>query len=64
VSDAVTSGERGPGGHILHKKPDESNSINKNCGGEPRDRKEIVSDMRGYENIIEIEWSRENRGTY
>jgi hypothetical protein len=33
-------------------------------GGEPTDRKKIVGDMRGYENVIEIEWSRENRGTY
>jgi hypothetical protein len=32
--------------------------------GEPTDRKEIVGDMRGYENVIEIEWSRENRGSY
>jgi hypothetical protein len=33
-------------------------------GGEQMDRKKIVGDMRGYENVIEIEWSRENRGTY
>jgi hypothetical protein len=26
--------------------------------------KEIVSDMWGYENIVEKEWSREHRGTY
>jgi hypothetical protein len=28
------------------------------------DKKEIMGDMRGYENIVEIERSRENRGTY
>jgi hypothetical protein len=33
-------------------------------GGEPTDRKKIVSDVRGYENVIEVERSRENRGTY
>jgi hypothetical protein len=33
-------------------------------GGEPTDRKEIVSDVRGYENVVEVERSEENRGTY
>jgi hypothetical protein len=28
------------------------------------DRKEIVSDVRGNENVVEIERSREYRGTY
>jgi hypothetical protein len=28
------------------------------------DRKDIVSDVRGYENVVEVERSRENRGTY
>jgi hypothetical protein len=27
-------------------------------------RKEIVSDVRGYENVVEVERSRENQGTY
>jgi hypothetical protein len=29
-------------------------------GGELTDRKEIVSDVRGYENVVEVERSREN----
>jgi hypothetical protein len=33
-------------------------------GGELTDINEITGDMRGYENIVEIEQSRENRGTY
>jgi hypothetical protein len=33
-------------------------------GGEPTDRKEIMGDMRGYENVVKIEQSRETRGTY
>jgi hypothetical protein len=33
-------------------------------GGEPTDRKEIVGDVWGYENVVEIERSREHRGTY
>jgi hypothetical protein len=33
-------------------------------GGEPTDRNEIVSDVRGYENVVEVERSRDNRGTY
>jgi hypothetical protein len=30
----------------------------------PMNRKKIMSDMRGDENVIEIERPRENRGTY
>jgi hypothetical protein len=63
--DAVTSGEWGPGGQILHRQ---TRGVKLNgtriVGGEPTDRKEIVSDVRGYENIVEVERSRENRGTY
>jgi hypothetical protein len=33
-------------------------------GGEPTNRKKIVSYVRGYENVVEIERPRENRGTY
>jgi hypothetical protein len=33
-------------------------------GGEPTNRMEIVSDVRGDENVVGIEWSGENRGTY
>ena len=58
-------GEWGPGGQILHRK---TSTVKLNgtriVGGEPTDRKEIVSDVRGYENVVEVEWSRENRGTY
>jgi hypothetical protein len=63
--DAVTSGEWGPGSQILHRK---TGGVKLNgtriVGGEPTDRKEIVSDVRGYENVVEVERSRENRGTY
>jgi hypothetical protein len=27
-------------------------------------KKKILSDMRGYKNVVEIEWPKENRGTY
>jgi hypothetical protein len=61
---AVTSGERGPGGQIFHIK---TRGVKLNgiriVGGEPTGRKEIVGDMRGYQNVIEIERSKENRGT-
>jgi hypothetical protein len=63
--DAVTSGEWGPGGQILHKKTSrvKLNGI-RIVGVEPTDREEIVSDVRGYKNVVEVERSRENRGTY
>jgi hypothetical protein len=32
--------------------------------GEPMNRNEIMGDVWGYENIIEIKRPRENRGTY
>jgi hypothetical protein len=58
-------GERGPGGQMLHRKT-RGVKLNETrvVGGEPTDRKEIVGDVGGYENVIEIEQSRENRGTY
>jgi hypothetical protein len=63
--DAVTSGEWGPGGQILHRK---TRRVKLNgtriIGGEPMDRKEIVGNVRGYENVVEIERSGEYRGTY
>ena len=63
--DAVTSGERGPGSQILHRKTGRVKLTGTRIvGGEPTDRKEIVSDVRGYENVVEVERSRENRGTY
>jgi hypothetical protein len=37
---------------------------NKNCQCEPTDRKEIMGDVWGYENVVEIERPRENRCTY
>jgi hypothetical protein len=63
--DAVISGEWDPGGQILHRK---TRSVKLNgtgiVGSEPTNRKEIVSDVRGDKNVIEMEWSRENRGIY
>jgi hypothetical protein len=63
--DAVTSGEWGPGGQILHRK---TRGVKLNgtgiVGGEPTNGKKIVSDVWGYENVVEIERSREHRGTY
>jgi hypothetical protein len=32
--------------------------------GEPTNRKKTMSDMWGYENVVEIERPRENQGTY
>ena len=63
--DAVTSGEWGPGGQILHRKTRrvKFNGI-RIVGGEPTDRKKIVSDVRGYENVVKVERSRKNRGTH
>ena len=62
---AVTSGEMGPGGQILHRK---TRGVKLNgirvIDGEPTNRKKIMSDVRGYENAIEIERPRENRCTY
>jgi hypothetical protein len=63
--NAVTSGEWGLGGQILHRK---TRGVKLNgtsiVGGEPTDRKKIVSDVWGYENVVEVERSREHRGTY
>jgi hypothetical protein len=57
--------ERGPGVQILHRK---TRGVKLNgtriVGGELTDIKEIVGDVGGYENDVEIEQSRENRGTY
>ena len=60
----VTAGERGPGGQILHRK---TRGVKLNgtrvVSGETTNRKEIMSDVGGYENVVEVERSRENRGT-
>jgi hypothetical protein len=63
--DAVTTGEWGPGGQILHRKT-RAFKLNgtRIIDGEPTDRKEIVGDVWGYKNVVEIERSRERRGTY
>jgi hypothetical protein len=62
---AVTSGEWSPGGQILHKK---TRGVKLNgtrvVDGEPMNIKKIMSDMRGYENVVEIYRHRKNRGTY
>jgi hypothetical protein len=64
-SRAITAGERGPGGQILHRK---TRGVKLNgtgvVSGESTDRKKIVSDVGGYENIVEVKRPRENRGTY
>jgi hypothetical protein len=52
---AVTSGERSPSGQILHRK---TSGVKLNgtrvVDGEPTNIKKIMSDMRGYENVVEI----------
>jgi hypothetical protein len=62
---AVTAGERGPGGQILRRK---TRGVKLNgtriVDGEPTNRKEIMGDVWGYENVVEIERPKENRGTY
>ena len=62
---AVTAGEKGPGGQILHRK---TSRVKLNGTGvvssEPTNRKKIMSDVWGYENVVEVERSKENRGTY
>jgi hypothetical protein len=64
-ASAVTSGEWGPGGQILHRKTRRVKlNGTKNVGGEPTDRKKIMSDVRGNENVVEIERSRKNRVNY
>jgi hypothetical protein len=62
---AVTAGERGPGGQILHRKTRGVKLYGTRVvGGEPTNREKIMSDMRSYENVVEIKRPRENRGTY
>jgi hypothetical protein len=60
----VTAGERSPEGQILHRK---TRGVKLNgtriAHGEPTNKKEIMGDVWGYENIVEIEGPRENRGT-
>ena len=62
---AVTAGEKGPGGQILHRK---TRGVKLNGTrvviGESTDKKKIMSDVGGYENVVEVEQPRENRGTY
>jgi hypothetical protein len=56
---AVTARERVPGGQILHRK---TRGVKLNgtriVGGEPTNRKEIIGDVWGYENVVEIERPR------
>ena len=53
--DTVTSGEWGPGGQILHRKIRRVKfNGTRIVGGEPTDREEIVGDVRGYENVVEV----------
>jgi hypothetical protein len=61
---AVTAGERSPGGHILHRKTRGVKlNVTRIANGEPTNKKEIMGDVWGYENVVENEGSRENRGT-
>ena len=62
---AVTAGEGSPGGQILHRKTrgvklDGTRVV----GGEPTNKEKIMSNVRSYENVVEVEWPRENRDTY
>jgi hypothetical protein len=62
---AVIAGEGSPGGQILHRK---TRGVKLNgtgvVSGETTNIEEIMSDVGGYENVVEVERSRENRGTY
>jgi hypothetical protein len=61
----VTTGERGPGGQILHRK---TRGVKFNGtridSGEPTNIMKIMGDVWGYKNVVEIERPRENRCTY
>jgi hypothetical protein len=61
----IAGGGGGPGGQILHR---ETKRVKLNgtriVGGEPTDIKKVVSNVRSYENVVEIERSEENLGTY
>jgi hypothetical protein len=60
---AVTAGEGSPGGQILHR---ETRGVKfdgtRVVSGKTTNRKKIMSDVGGYENVVEVERSRENRG--
>jgi hypothetical protein len=62
---AIIAGEGDSGGYILHR---ETKRVKLNgtriVGGEPTNRKKVVSNVRSYENVGGIEWSEENRDTY
>jgi hypothetical protein len=62
---AVIAGEGSPGGQIVHR---ETRGVKLNgtrvVSGEMTNKKEIMSDVGGYKNVVEVERSRENRGTY
>jgi hypothetical protein len=54
VSRAVTSGEKGPSSQILHKQTKRVKRNRKRVvGGEPMNRK--LNDVRGNENVVEVE---------
>jgi hypothetical protein len=57
----ITAGEVGPGGQILHR---ETKRVKLNgtriVGGEPMNVNKAVSNVRSYENVVEIERSGEN----
>jgi hypothetical protein len=64
---AITAGEGSPGGQILHTHS-ETRGVKLDgtrvVSGETTNKKEIMSDVGGYENVVEVERFRENRGTY
>jgi hypothetical protein len=62
---AITAGEGGLGGQILHRETKMVKfNVTRIAGSEPTNRKKIVSNVRSYENVVEIERPGENRGTY
>jgi hypothetical protein len=61
VSRAVTSGEKGPSSQILHKQTKRVKRNRKRVvGGEPMNRKKVLNDVRGNENVVEVERFRKN----
>jgi hypothetical protein len=56
---AIIAGEWSPAGQILHRRT-EGVKLNGTgvVDGEPTNIKKIMSDVRGYENVVEVERSR------
>jgi hypothetical protein len=58
------SDEWGPSGQILHRKTRRVKLNGTGIVDRFTNRKKIVSDVRGSKNVVEMERSGENRGTY